>query len=85
MSSYYIVYGRDNCPWCEKARELLTQKKFEFFYLKLGFHYTKEELIEKVGYSDGLTVPQIFKGDDDNDDEYIGGYQDLVSHFEKDE
>ena len=80
MNSHIVVYGRDNCPWCEKAKQLLTLKNVKFSYLALGLHYTKEDLVAKVGYSDGLTVPQIFKGD-----EYIGGYQDLVAYLEKNE
>lgn len=72
-----VVYSKDNCPWCVKAIDLLEKNAFSVQVLKLGVDYTKEELVEKVGWTKKpLTVPQIFI-----DDQLIGGYDHLNSYF----
>lgn len=71
-----FLYSRDNCQWCDKAKELLTSNGLEFVELKLGVDYTKEFLQNKTGINKRLTVPQIFVGDD-----HIGGYDHLKAWF----
>lgn len=33
--TYYIVYGWDDCPFCESARELLQEKGLKNMYVSL--------------------------------------------------
>lgn len=73
MSRFY-VYGRDNCPWCTRAVELLESKDIEYIYLKLGEDYSKVDLIDKLGYTENVTVPQIFV----DDIARVGGYTELL-------
>lgn len=68
----YIIYSRDNCPWCVKAKELLEAKGLPYEELKLGIDYDKEQLRSKLGGIDRLTVPQIF-----HEGNYIGNYEGL--------
>lgn len=76
----YIVYSRDGCEWCDKAKELLIQNNFPHTEYKLGVHYTKETLREKLGLTDydRLTVPQIFYNG-----KHIGGHDHLVRHLDE--
>jgi len=66
---FYMITKGD-CPWCDKAKELLQQRK-----APLGvFHYDEHLMIVKLMRGFGLrTVPQIWY-----EDEYIGGYENLV-------
>jgi glutaredoxin len=74
----FIVYGKNNCSYCEKAKSLLTAKNEQFEYLTLDKDYTKTDLLELV--PDVKTVPQIWLHVND-ETLYIGGYTDLVRHF----
>lgn len=70
----YTVYSKDNCPWCVKAIELLTEHNLEHTVVKVE---SIEELTTKLQNYTTLneinTVPQIVE-----DKFLIGGYQDLV-------
>lgn len=70
-----IVWSKDNCSFCNKAKSLLEAKNIPFEERKIGSGWTKEQLIEVV--PNARTVPQIFING-----EYVGGYTDLVDHFQ---
>jgi len=74
----YIIYGKNDCPWCEKAKELLEEKGLPYEELKLGIDYDKEELRSKLGGIDRLTVPQIF-----HEGVHLGNYEALRNLIEK--
>ncbi|HDR2377118.1 TPA: glutaredoxin, partial [Enterobacter asburiae] len=38
----FIIYGKDNCPHCVRAKEFAKSKGLEFLYLTLDKNYTKE-------------------------------------------
>lgn len=77
----FTIYSKPNCPWCDRAKHLLTekQKSFEEFILDLGQdkkdgakYISIDELRERVP---GIrTVPQIFSGE-----QKIGGFQELAN------
>jgi glutaredoxin len=85
MNELYIVWGKDNCPFCDRAKALLTSKGLAFDYLTLGVDYDREELFEMA--PNARTVPQIWYVEDDNmiNDKdvwtYIGGYVELEKSF----
>ena len=66
------IYGKDFCPYCDRAIALCEQKGLEFKYNKLGLDYEKEDLMEK--FPGARTFPQIIVHG-----ENIGGYTDLVA------
>ena len=71
------VYSKSNCPFCVKAKALLTQKGIEFE--ELDAVALRDQLIERVTKDTGnapRTVPQIYL-----DGQYIGGYDQLAAHF----
>ena len=69
----HVVYSRDNCIYCDKAKELLTSQGFKFEEKNVYEH--KEEF--KSLFPDAKTVPQIiFNG------KHVGGYNELVEEFD---
>jgi glutaredoxin 3 len=65
-----IVWSKTQCPYCDQAKALLTQKGIEFEERKIGSGWTKENLLEAVPTA--RSVPQIFL-----DEELIGGFTEL--------
>ena len=72
-----IVWSKYQCPYCDQAKALLTQKGIAYEEKKIGDGYTKEDLLEAVPTA--RTVPQIFL-----DDSLIGGFTELKAYFAKD-
>lgn len=71
-----IVYGKSDCPFCSMAKEELRLRGIPFDYIDL-----KEigKTAREVTGRDVKTVPQIYiQG------EYVGGYDDLMEHLNKD-
>ncbi len=71
------IFGTSTCPYCEKAKALLTEKGIHFVYKNMddeqsGFF---DQLVGRI--KSWKTVPQIFLGS-----EHVGGYDDLLSRFE---
>jgi glutaredoxin len=65
-----IVWSKEQCPYCEQAKQLLAQRGIAFEERKIGSGYTREQLLEAV--PNARTVPQIFL-----DDKLIGGFNEL--------
>jgi glutaredoxin len=70
-----IVWSKDNCSFCLKAKELLKSKAIDFEERNISKDWTKEQLLEAV--PDAKTVPQIFLWD-----KYVGGYDSLLIYME---
>lgn len=68
------MVGGDWCVFCKKALELLDSKGIEVEYVD---SVQEEERARKLIQSTGRTsLPQIWCGE-----EYVGGYEDLVSYL----
>lgn len=66
-----VVYSKDYCPYCVKAKELLSSKGVSYEEIEVDVKPEEMEImIEKSGGS--RTVPQIFIGD-----LHVGGCDDL--------
>jgi len=74
----YIIYGKNDCSWCEKAKKLLEEKGLPYEELKLGIDYERDELAAKLGGVERLTVPQIF-----HEGIHLGNYEALRNLIEK--
>lgn len=71
------IYTKDYCPYCKKAKELLTKKKVPF--TEYDVTYDQEKFEEMVERSFGRrTVPQIFINGT-----HIGGCDDMHELDEK--
>lgn len=77
MVYVYRIYSKDNCPWCDKAKTLLSNLDIPYEEMKLGRDYTKDDLIKLVPEDLPLTVPQVFVYD-----RRIGGYEELKEYLE---
>ena len=71
-----IVWSKYNCPYCDQAKALLTQRGIKYEERKIGDGYSKEELLEAV--PNARTVPQIFINN-----QLIGGFTELRQHLEE--
>ena len=72
-----IVYSKDNCVWCDRAKNLLNSVEFSFEEIDLSNDNDRQEFYKKVG--EGVsTVPQIYI-----DNERNGGFPQLVNWFEE--
>ena len=72
------IYGTKDCPACKTAVKLCELNNVEFAYYDLMEEPNlMDALVARIG---GFrTVPQIF-----NDEDHIGGYEDLVDYFTED-
>ena len=53
------VYSKDNCIWCDRAKNLLNSVNFEFDEIDLSNDEERQEFYKRVG--EGVsTVPQIY-------------------------
>ena len=72
MSSPAVVmYTTSWCPYCERARKLLTRKNVDFS--EVDIESAPEKRAEMQQKSGRRTVPQIFIGDT-----HVGGSDDLL-------
>jgi len=67
-----IIYSKDICPYCVKAKNLLNRKNIAFEEIKITTDEQKQEMIKKA--NGRMTVPQIFI-----DDYHVGGCDDLYA------
>lgn len=79
----FIVYSKDNCKYCDLAKELLFNNNLEYSQILLNNESERLEFYEKyTDEEEGVLVnsmPQIF---DNNNNKRIGGYTDLVKYLE---
>ena len=66
-----LIYTKDNCIWCYRAKFLLDSKKISYNEIDLSDDSERLKFYEKIG-DNVKTVPQVFI-----DDKRIGGFQDL--------
>jgi glutaredoxin 3 len=65
-----LMYVKDWCPYCHRARALLAKKGVEYTEIDIEQH--PERRVEMIQRSGRRTVPQIFIGD-----VHVGGSDDL--------
>jgi Glutaredoxin and related proteins len=81
---YFTVFGKENCPYCVKAKALLQSRMLEFTYKDVKedevFFMQMNTWVTEATGAPARTVPQIFV-----DKEYIGGHDDLVEYLNQPE
>jgi glutaredoxin len=65
-----IMYSKDDCAFCDKAKNLLKMKAIEFIEYKLGKDFDRDTLLEQ--FPEARTFPVITLNK-----EYIGGFNEL--------
>ena len=71
-----IVWSKDNCAFCDQAKALLEQRNMAYEERKIGYGYTREDLLEAVPTA--RTVPQIFVNNN-----HVGGFTELKKYIEE--
>lgn len=70
--SNVIVYSSDYCPYCSRAKQLLSSKNVDFKEIKVdGKPQLRAEMSQKAGRT---SVPQIWIGST-----HVGGCDDLFA------
>ncbi|SES85663.1 GrxA family glutaredoxin [Thorsellia anophelis] len=75
-----VIYGRDNCPYCVKAKALATKLKgmidgFDFEYIDIIAKGLDKEDLAKIVNKPVQTVPQIIL-----DGKPIGGFTEFDAY-----
>lgn len=71
-----LIYGKNGCPFCDKAKALCESRGYDYEYRTLDVDYTKEQLLETFPLA--KTVPQIVVNG-----VKVGGYNELVKYIEE--
>ncbi len=58
MSKNIEIYTTDTCPFCKRAKDLLTAKKVAFKNINVEAEADRKKMIERTGGP--RSVPQIF-------------------------
>lgn len=74
MSSI-LVYSKDQCPYCVKAKALLEMKQKDYTEIKIGVDMLREDFM--ATFPEVRTVPFIII-----DGVKVGGYDKLVEWFD---
>lgn len=78
-----IIFSKTVCPFCVKAKAILDDKGIAYKVFTLDADLSKEEMVLLIQEKERIavnTVPQIYL-----DGKYIGGHDDLVAFFERQE
>lgn len=67
-----LIYSKEVCPYCVRAKALLQRKGAVFTEIKITDEKIAQEMTEKSGGR--KTVPQIFIGE-----KHVGGCDDLYA------
>ena len=71
-----LIYTRNNCVWCDRAKNLLTINNLEYEEIDLSDDVLRENFYKKFNHSI-KTMPQIFI-----EDNRIGGFEALVDYLD---
>ena len=66
------IYGTKTWSYCIRAKDLCTVNNLPFIEINISENEEAKQMLLENNYK---TVPQIW-----NDEEYIGGYTDLVKY-----
>ena len=85
-STTFHLYTRDGCPYCVKAKELLTLQGYEFTTSDLTDDATRASFYEQLGFfGDQRTMPKVYAYAADDVDfengELVGGYTELAARL----
>ena len=68
-----VLYTKDYCPFCQRAKALLDKKGVAYTEHDIGLKpELRDEMITRA--NGGYTVPQIFIGD-----HHVGGCDDIMA------
>ncbi len=78
MDPKVIIYSKDYCPYCVRAKEFFRKKSIRFDEINISKDPAAYEGLKERTHH--MTVPQIFINDN-----FIGGYTDLIAKVNRGE
>ena len=73
--SRFTVFGRPDCGYCVRAKQLLETKEMDMRWIDIQAEGISKADLEKTIGKPVETVPQIFHGQ-----QHIGGYTELAEY-----
>ena len=70
--AHIVIYTADNCPYCDRAKELLASRHVTFEEIRIDLDEQQRD--EMIRLSNRRSVPQIFINN-----QPIGGFDDLAA------
>ena len=70
----FAVYTKDNCPYCEKIKQVMDLTKLSYVVYNLNEHFDKKSFIDEFGQ--GSTFPQVVV-----DGKKLGGCVDTIEYL----
>lgn len=75
MMSRFTIFGRADCGYCVRAKQLLQDKEYEMRWIDIHEKGISKADLEATIGKPVETVPQIFHGQN-----HVGGYTELVDY-----
>lgn len=72
----FTVYSKENCPYCNKIKQVLNLTGSSYVVYNLDEHFNKEEFYQEFG--EGSTFPQVVC-----DDKKLGGCSDTIKFLKE--
>jgi glutaredoxin len=72
----FTIYSKDNCPYCEKVKQVLSLINSNYRIYTLGEDFTKDQFYSEFG--EGSTFPQVIVNE-----EHIGGCIDTIKYLKE--
>ncbi len=82
MEDRFVLFVKEECPYCVSAQELLEEKGLKYTVYDFKGPRQKVVLKEIKEKHNWKTVPMIFFLSERELPKFIGGYTDLVQYFE---
>jgi glutaredoxin len=70
----FIVYSKENCPHCQKIKQVFDLTEQKYVVYTLGVDFTPEDFYGKFG--EGKTFPQVT-----TNEQNIGGCSETIKYF----
>ena len=69
------IYGKPQCPFCDKAKALCEAREFKYVYKQLGVDFDREQIMEM--FPTARTFPQIVINGQN-----VGGYDQFTQYID---
>jgi glutaredoxin len=70
-----VLYSKENCQWCDRARMLLDNLDINYLEYKYEKDFTKDQFYGEFG--EGATFPQVNIGST-----HVGGFKDTLHYLQ---
>ena len=83
----FFVITQRKCSWCDKVKELIKEKGSDYTSIPVENFPEIKRQMKEAGYNTVplVILPNRFDALDINEDTVIGGYEDTVAFFAKQE